>query len=99
MSAHDGALARYLAVFAALLVLTGATIGAAYVDMGRWNNVVALAIAATKAALVVWVFMHVRESSRLTRVFAAAGFLWLLIFFALVFADFAMRSWMPIYGT
>ena len=44
----------------ALLVLT---VGAAYVDLGPLNLLVALAIAAAKAVLIVLIFMHVRYST------------------------------------
>jgi cytochrome c oxidase subunit 4 len=40
---------------------------------------VALTIAVVKALLVILYFMHVRYSDKLTWVFAAAGFFWLLI--------------------
>ena len=46
------------AVFIALLVLTGVTVAAAHVDLGNLNLYVALAIAVTKATLVVLFFMH-----------------------------------------
>jgi cytochrome c oxidase subunit 4 len=46
------------AVFAALMVLTGVTVAAARVDLGNLNLYVALAIAVTKASLVILFFMH-----------------------------------------
>ena len=51
---------------------------------GPLNNIVMLAIACTKATLVILFFMHVRWSSRLTWVVAASGFFWLLILFAVL---------------
>ena len=70
----------YAIVFLALLALTLLTAAAAFVDMGgRLNSVVALTIAVIKALLVILYFMHVRYSDRLTWVFVAAGFVWLLI--------------------
>ena len=48
---------RYLLVFAALVVLTLATVGAAQVDLGGANVGVALAIAGFKATLVLLFFM------------------------------------------
>jgi cytochrome c oxidase subunit IV len=53
-----------------------------------------LAIAATKATLVILFFMHVRWSSRLTWVVAMAGFFWLLILFT-VLGDYMSRGWVP----
>ena len=70
----------YALVFLALLVLTGLTTAIAFLDLGGGiNTTVALAIAVGKALLVILYFMHVRYSDRLTWVFAAAGFFWLLI--------------------
>jgi len=70
----------YALVFLALLVLTGLTTAIAFLDLGgSINTMVALAIAVGKAWLVILYFMHVRYSDRLTWVFTAAGFFWLLI--------------------
>ena len=46
-SDHSGDLTAYLRVFCALMVLTSATVAVSYVDMGAWNDVVAMAIAIT----------------------------------------------------
>ena len=83
----------YYAVFAALIIGTALTVAAAFVDMGALNNVVMLAIAITKAALVVLFFMHVRWGTRLTWVVAASGFVWLLILFGLTMQDYLTRGW------
>jgi cytochrome c oxidase subunit 4 len=55
----------YLLILGALLVLTATTTGAAYLDMGVFNPVVALGIACLKAVLVILFFMHIRYSSKL----------------------------------
>jgi cytochrome c oxidase subunit 4 len=54
-----------------------------------------LAIACTKALLVVLFFMHVRWSTRLTWVVAASGFFWLLIMFTITMSDYMSRGWLP----
>jgi cytochrome c oxidase subunit 4 len=70
----------YVVVWGALLGLTAATTGIAYIDLGaEWNTVVALAIAVGKTLLVVLYFMHLRYTSRLTWVFAATGIFWLIL--------------------
>jgi cytochrome c oxidase subunit 4 len=84
----------YFLIFAALLVLTAATWGVAYLPLGEWHTVLALAIAVTKALLVLLFFMHLLHSTRLTWVVAAAGVFWLGILFALTFSDYLTRSWM-----
>ena len=70
----------YVLVFFILLVLTAITTTIAFFDLGGGvNNVAAITIAVCKALLVILYFMHVRYSDKLTWVFAAAGFFWLLI--------------------
>ena len=48
----------YIGVFAALMVLTIITVAAASVDIGLLNTPVALAIAGTKATIVILFFME-----------------------------------------
>jgi cytochrome c oxidase subunit 4 len=62
-NAHDvtAEVRRYMAVFAALLVLTLVTVGVSYVHLPPSSTVtVALAIALLKAALVGMFFMHLK---------------------------------------
>jgi len=79
MSTHIVGTRIYLAVFTALLVLTGITVWAARHDFGALNNVVALGIAVAKAVLVVLFFMHVKYSSRLTKLVVAGAFVFLAL--------------------
>ena len=51
--------------------------GVAYIDLGRWNTVVALVIAVTKMLLVVLFFMHVKYNTGLTRIAIVGAFFWL----------------------
>jgi cytochrome c oxidase subunit 4 len=95
MEEHITSRKTYLFVFLALLVLLAATVGAAFVNLGPFNLVLALIIAGVKAALVVLFFMHVRSSDSLTRIFAAAGLIWLLILVGLTLTDYLTRSWDP----
>ena len=90
---HVAPKSMYYAVFLALIVGTGLTVAAAFVDMGVLNNVVMLGIAITKATLVVLFFMHVRWSTRLTWVVVCSGFFWLLILFGLTMTDYLSRGW------
>ncbi|MGD9904456.1 MAG: cytochrome C oxidase subunit IV family protein [Vicinamibacterales bacterium] len=62
--AHDGN-GIYLAVFAALLALTAATVGAALVgSAGPLGVTLGLAIASLKAGLVALYFMHLARERR-----------------------------------
>ena len=95
-SDHVLSVKLYTAIFGALLVMTLATAGAAFIDLGgNLNTVVAMLIAACKALLVILFFMHVRYSSRLTWVFVGAGFFWLMILLSLTLADVLSRRWLP----
>jgi cytochrome c oxidase subunit 4 len=98
MSAHVVPLRLYFGIFAALLGFTALTVVAAFQDFGVFNTPVALTIAVVKATLVILYFMHVRYSSRLTWLFVAAGFFWLVILLAFTLADFASRGWLDVYG-
>jgi cytochrome c oxidase subunit 4 len=94
MSEHIVSKKVYYVIFGALMVLTALTVWVANIDLGseKLNTVVALAIAVTKAMLVVLYFMHVRYSSRLTWVVVAGGFLWLLIMVGLTMSDYLSRG-------
>jgi cytochrome c oxidase subunit 4 len=81
----------YFVVSVLLAVLLVATVAAARVDLGPWNVPIALAIATTKAILIVLFFMHVRYGSPLVRLFAAGGFFWLLIMLTLILTDVQAR--------
>ena len=80
-------------VWIALLVLTLLTTSVSYLNLGSFNIVVALAIALTKASLVAWIFMGVRYTTPLTKLFVVAGLVWLCILIALTFIDYGTRQW------
>src|ERR1700693_5172070 len=83
-----------LAIGAILLVLTATTVGAAFVNLGPFNPVVALLIATVKATLVVLFFMHVKGASeKLTGIVVVSGFFFLAILLILSLADYLTRSW------
>ena len=93
MSSHIVPVKTYAAIFASLLALTGLTVAVSFVELGEWNVIIALLIALAKASLVAWVFMNVRYSTTLTRLFVIAGVLWLAIMLLMTFSDYATRSW------
>jgi cytochrome c oxidase subunit IV len=99
MSEHIVPVRTYLLVFAALCMLTITTYFAATIDMEKafsthfpLNSLVALTIAVTKAVLVILFFMHVKYSSRMTRVVVIAGFFWLGIMLTITMSDYFFRS-------
>lgn len=92
---HVAPKSLYYLIFLALVVGTILTVVVAKFDLGPFNNIVMLTVACAKALLVVLYFMHVRWSTRLTWVVAAAGFFWLLIMFSLTMSDYMSRGWVP----
>ncbi len=95
MSGHVSPKSMYFTIFGALMFFTALTVGVAFVDLGHFNFPVALAIAITKATLVILFFMHVIHSSRLTKLIVATGFFFLLVLFGLTLTDYLSRGWMP----
>jgi cytochrome c oxidase subunit IV len=91
---HVVSIRLYLAIFATLMLLTAFTVWVAFIDLGPMNLVVALAVAVTKATLVVLFFMHVKYSSKLTWLVVASGFFFLAIMVALTMADVVSRGWL-----
>ncbi len=87
----------YAAVYLALVVLMALTVAAYEVHMGPLNNVIAMGIAVTKALLVILFFMGVKYSTRLTWVWAATGFIWLLLMFTTL-SDYITRDWVAVPG-
>jgi cytochrome c oxidase subunit 4 len=101
VSAPDAALhapRTYAVVLLALLFLTALTILLSYVDLGAFSTVLAFLIAATKAALVVLFFMHMKDAPGLLWLAGAAGFFWLAILVVLTMGDIATRGVLPIPG-
>ena len=92
MSGHISPKSTYYTIFGALMVLTAITVAVAFVDIGILNFPVALAIAVTKATLVILFFMHVKYSSRLTKLFVGMAFFFLAILFGLTLTDYLSRG-------
>jgi cytochrome c oxidase subunit 4 len=53
-----------------------------------------MAIALSKATLVVLFFMHVKGSARMTGVVIAAALLFLAVLFGLTLSDYLSRDWL-----
>jgi cytochrome c oxidase subunit 4 len=93
----------YLTILLCLLAATALTCGMSYVDLGEWhiapgitlfwNPVVAIAIACTKMSLVILFFMHVKYSTKLTKLTVIAGFFIFLGLISMTMADYMSRAW------
>lgn len=98
---HSISVGTYLAVFAALMVLTVVTVVSAHIDLGHFNIVVALMVAFTKATLVVTYFMHLRYGTNMTRAILIAGVLGMFLLMGIAIDDVRnrhTRTYLPFIG-
>jgi cytochrome c oxidase subunit 4 len=93
----------YGTILLALLFFTGLTVWMSFIDLGEWhiapgltlfwNPVVALAIACTKMTLVVLFFMHVKYTTKLTKLTVASGFFVFIVLIGMTMTDYFTRAW------
>ncbi len=90
---HHGGPVVYTATLIALLILTGITVGASYINFGSnsANIAIALTIASMKAILVSLFFMHLLWDKKVNAIIAATGFLFLGIFITFDLIDLNNR--------
>ena len=82
----------YFLVFVALMVGTAITVAVTYVHLGWLNLPLALAIAVTKAMLVIMFFMHLKDHPKLIKVTFGAAFFFFLILIAHTLSDYLSRG-------
>jgi len=91
-AAHHSPFGRYVAVLAALLVLTVVTYSAARVHLPTpWNVLVALAIAVTKGSLVALFFMHLWDQRGANRLVFLTSLVFVALLVGLTLADNVTR--------
>ena len=95
---HIDSVGTYVKVLLALLVATGLTSWVANIDLGPFSTIVALGIATAKMTLVALYFMHIRHSTKLTKLVVLGGLLWLAILLLLTMTDFATRGILGVPG-
>jgi cytochrome c oxidase subunit 4 len=83
----------YIVIVFSLLIGTALTVWASFIDLGPWNPVIALAIATSKAMLVVLFFMGVKYSTKLTKLTVIAGIFLFLGLIGMTLADYMSRAW------
>lgn len=98
MSQHVDSLKTYIGVFSGLIVLTLVTTAVAFVDLGSLSGVAAIGIATCKALLVALWFMHLRHSTKLTKLVVGGAVLWLAIMLVFTMADVLTRGALGIPG-
>lgn len=85
--AHVAPMKVLLGVFLALVILTVVTVMATWVDLGRYNLLLALAIAVVKATMVVMYFMHLRYDKPFNAVIFVGCLVFVAIFISLSLLD------------
>ncbi len=95
---HIDSTGTYVKILVTLLCLTGLTTTVAYVDLGVFSTVVALSIAVVKMLLVALFFMHIRHSTKLTKLVVVGGIVWLMILLLLTMTDFVTRGMIGVPG-
>lgn len=83
----------YGLILLALMAMTALTTGIAFVNLGVFSPIVAIAIACIKATLVILFFMHIKYSSRLMMMTVAAGFVTFLVLITMTLSDYMSRAW------
>ena len=90
------AFARHTARARGLVVLTFVTVGVSFIKLTPgWHLTFGLLIGLVKASLVVLFFMHLIHSPRLSWLIVFLALVWLLLLFALTFADYLSRGMVP----
>ncbi|HEY4032100.1 MAG TPA: cytochrome C oxidase subunit IV family protein [Caulobacteraceae bacterium] len=82
---------QLLATWAALMALLAITVVAALAPIGPVKGLVNIAAAVVKAALIYWVFMHLKQVGGFLRIAAVGAAVWLLILGAMLYADISTR--------
>ncbi len=81
----------YVYTLLALIVLTVLTVGASYMDFGKFNIVVNIGIATVKAALVMAFFMGLKYDNNLNRAFILSSFVALALLIVMSASDLWVR--------
>lgn len=88
---HTHSVWLYWGVFFTLVVLTVVTVVIATYDFGKFNTLVALTIASTKALLVVGIFMHLAFDNKFFGVVASTSLVLLALFIVFPLVDMNTR--------
>ncbi len=88
---HSHGYGIYVLVWLGLLALTGLTVAVAGINIGGLTVATALIIASVKAYLVLTIFMHLRNESKVFNVFVFVALFFLAISFILLFSDYSFQ--------
>ena len=95
---HISSIGTYIAVWFVLMILLLATVLAVEIDLDHKvfsgaNITLAMAIAFVKMMVVMLWFMHVKDASKLTWIFAGASFIWWGIMIGFTAQDYGTRGY------
>lgn len=93
MNAPTVSRTKYALTWGVLLLLTLITTLVATADLGVFNMIVAVGLAALKACLIAAIFMHVLFEGKLVKVVIAGAVVWFLIMVTLTVTDYMTRGW------
>jgi cytochrome c oxidase subunit IV len=85
----------YLIAWLVLMGLLGLSILTAYLPLGQFHPLANFGIAVVQAAIVLAIFMRLKDPPAIKRVFAGAGFFWLLFLFGIGVIDYLTRAGFP----
>lgn len=88
---HIMPVSGYLAVWAALLLLTAITVWVSYFNFGVLNIAVAVIVATIKAALVCFYFMHLKYDTLFNRIIFFSTIVFIALFMGFTFIDINSR--------
>ena len=88
---EDHGIKRYVIVWLSLLLFTIITVWTGKTDLGAANIWVAMAIAVTKATLVVLFFMHLYDEGGVNRLVFVVSLLFVAVLMLFVFGDLMTR--------
>lgn len=88
---HSMSFTNLVLVLAVLLALTAVTIGVSYIDLGRFNVPLTLAIASAKVSMVLLYFMHLKYEGRAIVLSFIGTICFLAIMIGFTFWDVAFR--------
>lgn len=91
---HAQAFRTYVWIWVILIILTGLTVGVAYLDFGALSTLISIAIASAKAVLVLLFFMHLKTEGKPVKYTFIASTVILAIFIMGVYGDitFLLRN-------
>jgi caa(3)-type oxidase subunit IV len=85
----------YLIAWLVLMGLLGLSIFSAYLPLGHFHPLANFGIAVIQAAIVLAIFMRLKDPPAIKWVFAGAGFFWLLFLFGIGVIDYLTRAGFP----